>query len=336
MRRVRTARATAPRMRVDRRESGYLTMTSRCPLPMIPSPRARPVARVRDAPVPGAAHAPRSPPEDHRRSAAATRCAPLAAPRPILCPLPTAATRENGLRGLISPTGNYTFRPFAFPDTLRRAATMDNVFIDVVEPIDPTLLAPSEKELERWWARQNRAGRGTGGGFDTISIGTSGSDRGSDSDASDCGGLTLREAQQLVGKRRADHPGRLDERFGSGMRVKTKLPLSLRPFRQSRRAQFGGRARTPRAPERARWTRRRDLRWTEPPHATRRWISSGRRSGADPRPPRRRSPPRPHRAERATTHLTHHLLERRCRASMNWRRPRVLRVTAGAWTWRRA
>ena len=102
----------------------------------------------------------------------------------------------------------------------------DNVFIDVVEPIDPTLLAPSEKELERWWARQNRAGRGTGGGFDTISIGTSGSDRGSDSDASDCGGLTLREAQQLVGKRRADHPGRLDERFGSGMRVKTKLPLS--------------------------------------------------------------------------------------------------------------
>lgn len=102
---------------------------------------------------------------------------------------------------------------------------MDNVFIDVVEPIDPTLLAPSEKELERWWARQNRAGRGTGGGFDTISIGTSGSDRGSDSDASDCGGLTLREAQQLVGKRRADQPGRLDERFGSGMRVKTKLPL---------------------------------------------------------------------------------------------------------------
>ena len=98
------------------------------------------------------------------------------------------------------------------------------MFIDVVEPIDPTLLAPSEKELERWWARQNRAGRGTGGGFDTISIGTSGSDRGSDSDASDCGGLTLREAQQLVGKRRAEHPGRLDERFGSGMRVKTKLP----------------------------------------------------------------------------------------------------------------
>ena len=108
---------------------------------------------------------------------------------------------------------------------------MDNVFIDVVEPIDPTLLAPSEKELERWWARQNRAGRGTGGGFDTISIGTSGSDRGSDSDASDCGGLTLREAQQLVGKRRADHPGRLDERFGSGMRVKTKLPpLSATPL----------------------------------------------------------------------------------------------------------
>ena len=109
---------------------------------------------------------------------------------------------------------------------MRRAATMDNVFIDVVEPIDPTLLAPSEKELERWWARQNRAGRGTGGAFDTISIGTSGSDRGSDSDASDCGGLTLREAQQLVGKRRADQPGRPDERFGSGMRVKTKLPLS--------------------------------------------------------------------------------------------------------------
>jgi len=108
---------------------------------------------------------------------------------------------------------------------------MDNVFIDVVEPIDPTLLAPSEKELERWWARQNRAGRGTGGGFDTISIGTSGSDRGSDSDASDCGGLTLREAQQLVGKRRAEHPGRLDERFGSGMRVKTKLPpLSATPL----------------------------------------------------------------------------------------------------------
>ena len=113
---------------------------------------------------------------------------------------------------------------------MRRAATMDNVFIDVVEPIDPTLLAPSEKELERWWARQNRAGRGTGGGFDTISIGTSGSDRGSDSDASDCGGLTLREAQQLVGKRRAEHPGRLDERFGSGMRVKTKLPLSATPL----------------------------------------------------------------------------------------------------------
>ena len=107
---------------------------------------------------------------------------------------------------------------------------MDNVFIDVVEPIDPTLLAPSEKELERWWARQNRAGRGTGGGFDTNSIGTSGSDRGSDSDASDCGGLTLREAQQLVGKRRAEHPGRLDERFGSGMRVKTKLPLSATPL----------------------------------------------------------------------------------------------------------
>ena len=106
----------------------------------------------------------------------------------------------------------------------------DNVFIDVVEPIDPTLLAPSEKELERWWARQNRAGRGTGGGLDTNSIGTSGSDRGSDSDASDCGGLTLREAQQLVGKRRADHPGRLDERFGSGMRVKTKLPLSATPL----------------------------------------------------------------------------------------------------------
>jgi hypothetical protein len=105
----------------------------------------------------------------------------------------------------------------------------DNVFIDVIEPIDPTLLAPSEKELERWWARQNRAGRGTGGGFDTNSIGTSGSDRGSDSDASDCGGLTLREAQQLVGKRRADQPGRLDERFGSGMRVKTKLPLSAMP-----------------------------------------------------------------------------------------------------------
>ena len=106
---------------------------------------------------------------------------------------------------------------------------MDNVFIDVVEPIDPTLLAPSEKELERWWARQNRAGRGTGGGFDFNSIGTSGSDRGSDSDASDCGGLTLREAQQLVGKRRSEHPGRLDERFGSGMRVKTKLPLSAMP-----------------------------------------------------------------------------------------------------------
>jgi hypothetical protein len=107
----------------------------------------------------------------------------------------------------------------------------DNVFIDVVEPIDPTLLAPSEKELERWWARQNRAGKGTGGGFDFNSIGTSGSDRGSDSDASDCGGLTLREAQQLVGKRRAEHPGRLDERFGSGMRVKTKLPpLSATPL----------------------------------------------------------------------------------------------------------
>ena len=134
---------------------------------------------------------------------------------------------ENG-RAPDQPDGKLlvSFRPFAFPDTLRRAATMDNVFIDVVEPIDPTLLAPSEKELERWWARQNRAGRGTGGGFDTISIGTSGSDRGSDSDASDCGGLTLREAQQLVGKRRGDQPGRLDERFGSGMRVKTKLPLS--------------------------------------------------------------------------------------------------------------
>jgi hypothetical protein len=115
----------------------------------------------------------------------------------------------------------------------------DNVFIDVVEPIDPTLLAPSEKELERWWARQNRAGRGTGGGFDFNSIGTSGSDRGSDSDASDCGGLTLREAQQLVGKRRAEHPGRLDERFGSGMRVKTKLlsatPLSAIPASPIRR-----------------------------------------------------------------------------------------------------
>ena len=106
----------------------------------------------------------------------------------------------------------------------------DNVFIDVVEPIDPTLLAPREKELERWWARQNRHGRGTGGAFDFNSIGTSGSDRGSDSDASDCGGLTLREAQQLVGKRRAEHPGRLDERFGSGMRVKTKLPLSATPL----------------------------------------------------------------------------------------------------------
>ena len=104
------------------------------------------------------------------------------------------------------------------------------MFIDVVEPIDPTLLAPSEKELERWWARQNSHGRGTGGAFDFNSIGTSGSDRGSDSDASDCGGLTLREAQQLVGKRRAEHPGRLDERFGSGMRVKTKLPLSATPL----------------------------------------------------------------------------------------------------------
>ena len=88
---------------------GYLTMTSRCPLPMIPSPRARPVARVRDAPVvPGAAHAPRSPPEDHRRSAAATRCAPLAAPRPILCPsFQRRPPRVKTGARLISPTGNY-------------------------------------------------------------------------------------------------------------------------------------------------------------------------------------------------------------------------------------
>ena len=63
-----------------------------------------------------------------------------------------------------------------------------------------------------------------------ISIGTSGSDRGSDSDASDCGGMTLREAQQLVNKRRAEHPGRLDERFGSGMRVKTKLAAPSSPL----------------------------------------------------------------------------------------------------------
>ena len=69
------------------------------------------------------------------------------------------------------------------------------------------------------------AARGAGA-FDANSIGTSGSDRGSDSDASDCGGMTLREAQQLVNKRRAEYPGRLDERFGSGMRVKTKLTPS--------------------------------------------------------------------------------------------------------------
>ena len=105
----------------------------------------------------------------------------------------------------------------------------DNVFIDVVEPIDYHVLAPSEKELERWWARQNRQGRGAGA-FDASSIGTSGSDRGSDSDASDCGGMTLREAQQLVNKRRAEHPGRLDERFGSGMRVKTKLAAPSSPL----------------------------------------------------------------------------------------------------------
>lgn len=105
----------------------------------------------------------------------------------------------------------------------------DNVFIDVVEPIDYHVLAPSEKELERWWARQNRQGRGAGA-FDANSIGTSGSDRGSDSDASDCGGMTLREAQQLVNKRRAEHPGRLDERFGSGMRVKTKLAAPSSPL----------------------------------------------------------------------------------------------------------
>ena len=97
----------------------------------------------------------------------------------------------------------------------------DNVFIDVVEPIDYHVLAPSEKELERWWARQNRQGRGAGA-FDANSIGTSGSD----SDASDCGGMTMREAQQLVNKRRAEYPGRLDERFASGMRVKTKLAPS--------------------------------------------------------------------------------------------------------------
>ena len=105
----------------------------------------------------------------------------------------------------------------------------DNVFIDVVEPIDYHVLAPSEKELERWWARQNRQGRGAGA-FDANSIGTSGSDRGSDSDASDCGGMTLREAQQLVNKRRAEHPGRLDERFGSGMRVKTKMSAPSSPL----------------------------------------------------------------------------------------------------------
>ena len=97
----------------------------------------------------------------------------------------------------------------------------DNVFIDVVEPIDYHVLAPTEKELERWWARQNRQGRGAGA-FDANSIGTSGSD----SDASDCGGMTMREAQQLVNKRRAEYPGRLDERFASGMRVKTKLAPS--------------------------------------------------------------------------------------------------------------
>lgn len=97
----------------------------------------------------------------------------------------------------------------------------DNVFIDVVEPIDYHVLAPTEKELERWWARQNRQGRGAGA-FDANSIGTSGSD----SDASDCGGMTMREAQQLVNKRRAEYLGRLDERFASGMRVKTKLAPS--------------------------------------------------------------------------------------------------------------
>ena len=105
----------------------------------------------------------------------------------------------------------------------------DNVFIDVVEPIDYHVLAPSEKELERWWARQNRQGRGAGA-FDANSIGTSGSDRGSDSDASDCGGMTLREAQQLVNKRRAEYPDRLDERFGSGMRVKTKMSAPSSPL----------------------------------------------------------------------------------------------------------
>ena len=101
----------------------------------------------------------------------------------------------------------------------------DNVFIDVVEPIDYHVLAPSEKELERWWARQNRQGRGAGA-FDANSIGTSGSD----SDASDCGGMTLREAQQLVIKRRAEYPDRLDERFGSGMRVKTKMSAPSSPL----------------------------------------------------------------------------------------------------------
>ena len=101
----------------------------------------------------------------------------------------------------------------------------DNVFIDVVEPIDYHVLAPSEKELERWWARQNRQGRGAGA-FDANSIGTSGSD----SDASDCGGMTLREAQQLVNKRRAEYPDRLDERFGSGMRVKTKMSAPSSPL----------------------------------------------------------------------------------------------------------
>ena len=42
--------------------------------------------------------------------------------------------------------------------------------------------------------------------------------------------MTLREAQQLVNKRRAEYPDRLDERFGSGMRVKTKMSAPSSPL----------------------------------------------------------------------------------------------------------
>jgi hypothetical protein len=51
-----------------------------------------------------------SPPEDHRRSAAATRCAPLA-PRPILCPSFQRRPRVKTGARLISPKGNYPAGP---------------------------------------------------------------------------------------------------------------------------------------------------------------------------------------------------------------------------------